>query len=179
MPVYTCPRDNLDATIDPDSACDEAKSYGHGSRWINKNTKTVFTCTDPSEGFAVWTFAESEDLNQPYYSESESESSTTNTSWKNKTSLTLQSGIHEIRWQAEIKTSNVSANVRTKVHSGSMVCHDCSQPFMSKDSYIQMSGFKRIEIESETVFYFDYCSSANKKSISIRRARLRAIPMIS
>lgn len=179
MPSYTCPRNNLEATIDPDSTCDETISYGPGSQWINKNTKTVFVCTDPAESAAVWTLAESEPLNQPYYSGSEPESSTTKIAWKNKVSLTLPPGIYALKWSAEIMTSNVSARVKTKVFGGSIICHECARPFQSANSHDQVSGFQKIEIESETVFYFDYCSSASKKSVSIRRARLKATPLIS
>lgn len=54
MPNARFPRDNMDATSDPGTGDDEDDFYGYYSRWVNTNTDTLFICTDPTAGAAVW-----------------------------------------------------------------------------------------------------------------------------
>lgn len=45
---------NYAATTNPGVGDDSADGYSVGSRWINLTLDTSWTCTDPSEGAAVW-----------------------------------------------------------------------------------------------------------------------------
>lgn len=45
---------NLSATVNPTSNDDVNDGYIVGSKWINTNTNTVFTCTSNDEANAIW-----------------------------------------------------------------------------------------------------------------------------
>ena len=50
-------KNNMNATTDPTVDDDVDLGYDYGSFWLNKTTKKLFCCADPTDGAADWTVA--------------------------------------------------------------------------------------------------------------------------
>jgi hypothetical protein len=54
VPTNSIVKNNFTATTNPTVNDDTGDGYEVGSRWINTNTDTLFTCLDASSGAAIW-----------------------------------------------------------------------------------------------------------------------------
>lgn len=169
----------LNGGVAPVSTNDEVQGYSIGSLWRNTgDSNKLYICQDPTQNSAVWTPIVNYTRN---YAESTAVSSTTGQGFKNKVSLsfTANSATYLLSWYAEIFSSDSTARVNLRIQQDqttTLAETDSNPDTSSSTGYGSVSGFTEVTLSAGTVtFDMDYASTKGGKSVSIRRARLRAI----
>lgn len=124
----------------------------------------------------AWIFGDRPPL--VFYASSEGGSSTTNTAYQPKVTLTFDAvdGDYLIEWYAEVRCAT-GTRVKTKVTGGATVLHEVqTRPDGGSSGYGMVSGFYRKTLTpgSKTVD-FDYASAVSGKQAGIRRARIKVM----
>ena len=110
------------------------------------------------------------------YGDSESESSTTSTTYQQKLRIspTIESGTYILLWSYEwqYKDGSFRFKGRIQIDDSSEIMNHEEQP-TTVSSWAPASGFKRLSLDSGTYnIDLDFCSSKSGKEAKIRRVRL-------